>query len=102
MRERFGNANADREDRIMYKNDAYGIRKDLFEYVISKHLPVHQQVLKILPAFPYSVHAVLHIIRYQGFVHRTNITDNRSDARYFHCNYRCVAASSVSGYVGLE
>ena len=48
MRERFGNANVGREGRIKYKNDAYGIRKDLFEYVISKHLPVHQQVLKIV------------------------------------------------------
>ena len=34
--------------RLRFKNNAYGIRKDLFDYVVSKHLPVHQQVLKVL------------------------------------------------------
>ena len=33
--------------RLRFKNNAYGIRKDLFDYVVSKHLPVHQQVLRV-------------------------------------------------------
>ena len=35
-------------DRLRFRNNAYGIRKDLFDYIINKHLPVHQQVLKVL------------------------------------------------------
>ena len=48
MREGFNNTNTERKDRLGFRNDAYGIRKDLFEYVISKHMPVHQQVLKVV------------------------------------------------------
>ena len=36
------------EGRLNYKNNAYGIRKDLFEYIVKRHLPVHQQVLKVV------------------------------------------------------
>ena len=36
------------EARLNYKNNAYGIRKDLFDYVVTRHLPVHQQVLKVV------------------------------------------------------
>lgn len=33
--------------RLAFQNNVYGIKKDLFDYVVSKHLPVHQQVLKV-------------------------------------------------------
>ena len=36
------------EARLNYKNNAYGIRKDLFDYIVTRHLPVHQQVLKVV------------------------------------------------------
>ena len=39
--------NESTEQRLRYKNNVYGIHKDLFEYVVKEHQPVHQQVLKI-------------------------------------------------------
>ena len=39
--------NTRKRNLLTVKNDTYGIRKDLFNYVIRKYLPVHQQVLKV-------------------------------------------------------
>ena len=33
---------------LKFKNNTYGIRKELFDYVVRKHLPVHQQVLRVV------------------------------------------------------
>ena len=48
MRDGFCNIREERKDRIRFHNDAYGIGKDLFDYVISKHMPIHQQVLRVV------------------------------------------------------
>ena len=37
----------DKPIRIKYRDNVYGIPKDLFEYVVRKILPVHRQVLRI-------------------------------------------------------
>lgn len=34
--------------RLSFRNNTYGIRKELFNYVVKKHMPVHQQVLKVV------------------------------------------------------
>lgn len=34
--------------KLSFKNNTYGISKDLFEYVVKKHLPVHQQALRVV------------------------------------------------------
>ena len=31
-----------------FRNNVFGIKRDLFDYVVNKHLPVHQQVLKVI------------------------------------------------------
>ena len=33
---------------LILKNNTYGIRRELFNYVVRKHLPVHQQVLRVV------------------------------------------------------
>ena len=33
---------------LRLKNNTYGIRKELFNYAVRKHLPVHQQVLRVV------------------------------------------------------
>lgn len=44
----FSNTSIQAECRVRAKNNTWGVRKDLFEHVVTKHSPVHQQVLKIV------------------------------------------------------
>ena len=37
-----------RENILIYRHNTYGIRRDLFDYVVKRHLPVHQQALKVI------------------------------------------------------
>ena len=37
-----------RRCRLIFRNNTYGIPKGLFDYVVTKHLPVHQQALKVV------------------------------------------------------
>ena len=67
--------------RLKFTNNTYGIRKDLFDYVVKKHLPVHQQVLKVL--FHLSVICLLLLITISltaGFV--TGPTSEISDVMH--------------------
>ena len=45
------NGQNDTTSRLNLRNDAYGIKKDLFDYVVKRHLPVSKEVL----------HVVLHV-----------------------------------------
>ena len=42
------NLNTDMQPRITFRNNAYGIPKDLFEYITRRHMPVHKQILKLI------------------------------------------------------
>lgn len=33
---------------VRFRNNVFGVKRDLFDYVVNKHLPVHQQVLKVI------------------------------------------------------
>ena len=37
-----------RKRQLIYRNSTYGIRRDLFYYIVKSHLPVHQQALKVI------------------------------------------------------
>lgn len=41
-------ARDDTKSKLNYKNNTYGIRKSLFDYVVRKQLPVHQQILNVV------------------------------------------------------
>ena len=37
-----------RKRQLIYQNNTYGVRRDLFNYIVKSHLPVHQQALKVI------------------------------------------------------
>ena len=36
------------DSRLSFRDNTYGIKEELFNYVVRKHMPVHQQVLKVV------------------------------------------------------
>lgn len=41
------NRKEDKESRLVYNDSVYGIRRDLFDFVVRRHLPVHKELLKL-------------------------------------------------------